>query len=212
MTKGTLGLSTPGAGAPEADAPAARDPTDPERVAREHLARGDRRGAIAALLSAYGDDVYSHCRRVVRDPTVADDVFQQVFLEAFRDLDRFEGRSSLRAWLIGVTYHRSLDALKAQRRQRSHLDDDEDAIDVASDPMPDPAEQFEQHQRARELERCLQGLAAETRMTVLMRYRLGMSYEEMSSTVGERPGTLQARVARALPALRRCLEAKGIKL
>jgi RNA polymerase sigma-70 factor, ECF subfamily len=212
MSKGTAGLSTIGSSAVAAPPveSSRREMPEAERAALDCLARGDRRGAVDALLLAYSDEVYSHCRRVLRDSTLAEDVFQQVFLEAIRDLGGFEGRSSLRAWLIGVAYHRSLDALKARRRQRERLDDGEDAVERAADVAADPEALADRARRARELGRCLGALSAEARMTVLMRYRLGLSYEEMAETVGERPGTLHARVTRALPALRRCLEAKGI--
>jgi RNA polymerase sigma-70 factor (ECF subfamily) len=46
-------------------------------------------------------------------------------------------------------------------------------------------------------------------MTVLLRFQTGMSYPEMSDVLGVRSETLQARVARALPVLRRCLEGNG---
>ena len=59
------------------------------------------------------------------------------------------------------------------------------------------------------LEKCLSVLASEVRMTVLLRFQSGMSYPDMSEVLGVRSETLQARVARALPVLRRCLEGKG---
>src|SRR5262245_42499527 len=212
MSNGKAGLSTVGDAAAASDRPTTVE-TDAESVARECLARGDRRAAIDVLMQAYGDDIYGHCHRVLRDSTLAEDVFQQVFLEAFRDLDRFEGRSTLRSWLIGVAYHRSLDALKARKRQRARLEDGDDAVDRAVDPRgDDPAEVADRARHARGLEECLDRLSPETRMSVLMRYRMGLSYEEMARSSGERAGTLQARVARALPALRRCLESKGITL
>ena len=49
----------------------------------------------------------------------------------------------------------------------------------------------------------------EDQPTVLLRFRDGLSYPEMARACGERAPTLQARVARAMPALRRCLESEG---
>lgn len=212
MSNGKAELSTAGDAAAASGRPTTVE-TDAESVARECLARGDRRAAVDVLMQAYGDDIYGHCHRVLRDSTLAEDVFQQVFLEAFRDLDRFEGRSTLRSWLIGVAYHRSLDAVKSRKRQRARLEDSEDAVERAVDPRDDdPGQVVDRARHVRGLEECLDRLSAETRMSVLMRYRMGLSYEEMARSSGERAGTLQARVARALPALRRCLESKGITL
>tara|TARA_R110002073_G_scaffold256849_1_gene419432 strand:+ start:31827 stop:32042 length:216 start_codon:yes stop_codon:yes gene_type:complete len=56
------------------------------------------------------------------------------------------------------------------------------------------------------MDRALERLKPEVRIAVLLRYREDMSFEEMAEVCGERPATLQARVARALPKLRKALE------
>jgi RNA polymerase sigma-70 factor (ECF subfamily) len=164
-------------------------------------------------MKSYGDAVLGHCLRVVRDRALAEDIRQQVFLEAFRDLPRFERRSTLRSWLLGIAVHRCLDALKARKRRDARIDSgEEEAVVAAPDRSPDPSHHVDREQMTRALENCLDGLSEEVRMTVLMKFQLGLSYEEMSPMVNQRPGTLQARVARALPVLRRCLEARGVEL
>ena len=55
-------------------------------------------------------------------------------------------------------------------------------------------------------------LSDKIRDTLLLRFKSGRSYEEMSDILGEKAATLQARVARALPALRRCLEENGVSV
>ena len=62
----------------------------------------DRRATVVELFEAYGDAVLGYCMRLLRDPALAEDVMQQVFLEAFRDFDQFRGRSSRRTgWMRG---------------------------------------------------------------------------------------------------------------
>jgi RNA polymerase sigma-70 factor (ECF subfamily) len=182
-----------------------------EAEALAHLDRGDSRGALIVLMRAYGDAVLGHCVRSVRDRALAEDIRQQVFLEAFRDLPRFQRRSTLRCWILGIASHRCLDAIKARRRRDARIDSgEEEAVVEAVAESPDPAHHVDRERTSRVLEDCLEGLSDEVRMTVLMKYQLGLSYEEMSPMVNQRPGTLQARVARALPVLRRCLENKGV--
>ena len=72
--------------------------------------------------------------------------------------------------------------------------------------VPDPGVGADARVRAFELERALMSLAPKVRIAVLLRYQDGLSYEEMAQVCGERAPTLQARVARALPRLRRVLE------
>src|SRR5262249_23650225 len=81
--------------------------------------------------------VYRYCRIALGDTVLADDVHQQVFIEAFRDLPGFAGRSTLRTWLFGIARHRVLDAAKRRRRARAHLDITGGAD--LPDPRPSPA-------------------------------------------------------------------------
>jgi RNA polymerase sigma factor (sigma-70 family) len=136
---------------------------------------------------------------------------QNTFLAAYRDLPRFEQRSSLRTWLYGIAAHRCHDLLKKRRRVESRF--------VAMDPLPDASapgatteEVVATREAARVIETCLARLGAQARLAVLLRYHEGLSYPEMAVVCEAEPATLQARVARALPALRRCVESFGVSL
>ena len=59
------------------------------------------------------------------------------------------------------------------------------------------------------MDAALESLKPEVRIAVLLRYREEMSYEEMAQVCGERPATLQARVQRALPKLKKALQKTG---
>jgi RNA polymerase sigma factor (sigma-70 family) len=174
--------------------------------------RGDLDQALRLLMKAHGVAIYRYCAsRLGTDR--ADDVHQTVFIEAHRDLPRFERRSSLRTWLFGIANHRCLDHIKTRGRHDSKFTPAEDP--GATDPSEDPSpfEQVSREQLRKLLERCLEGLAPATRDAVLLRYRDGFQYEEIAKInreeagmAEEKPGTLQQRVARALPVLRKCLE------
>jgi RNA polymerase sigma-70 factor (ECF subfamily) len=176
--------------------------------ANELLARGDRKGAITALIEAHGDALFGLCIRVLRDRALAEDVLQQAYLEAFRDIENFERRSSLRTWLTRIATHRCQDALKARARRDQHIEHQPAGLDFV-DPDAVTTERFDQSRRIAALERCLNVLSDDVRMTVLLRFHAGMSYAEMSAVLGVRADTLHARVVRALPLLKRCLETKG---
>lgn len=181
---------------------------DPEAEALEALGRKDRRRALTVLMQGYGDDLYRHCRHVLGDDDLAADVHQTVFVHAYRDLFKFAGRSTLRTWLYGIARHRCLDAIKAKRRRRRRFVITEQLPELA-DPRPRVDQRLEACGGATALARALRGLKPKVRIAVLLRYHDGLSYEEMAEVCGERAPTLQARVARALPVLRRALEAPG---
>jgi RNA polymerase sigma-70 factor (ECF subfamily) len=113
----------------------------------------------------------------------------------------------VRTWLLGIARHRVLDAAKRRRRVRSHLDDSGAAIaSERPDPRPAPGEWLDEARLLSLLIECVHQLEEPARTSVLLRYQQGLSYEEMAEISGENPGTLQARVARALRRLRDLIE------
>lgn len=180
-----------------------------ERSALEALDRGDREAALAVLMDGYGSALYRFCRQMVRDDHLAEDAHQLAFVQAYEGFSRFERRSSLRTWLFGIARHRCLDAIKSARRRGSRFE----ALDDLAEEAASDAEQEEHVLRtkvSRILAGCLEQLKPPVRTAVLLRYREGFSYPEMARICEAQPATLQARVARALPGLRRCLEAQGV--
>jgi RNA polymerase sigma-70 factor, ECF subfamily len=167
----------------------------------------DRRAAIVELMRAHGDAVLGFCIRVLRDRELAEEVRQQTFLEAFRDFDRFQDRSSRRAWLFGIASHRCLDVIR--KRHSGWIESDDDALINRHDPGSGPREQLEHAQLTAALEECMQSLPHEVRMTVLLRFQTDLTYEQLAVQLATRAEALQMRVTRALSKLRRCLESKG---
>ena len=189
-----------GAPTPSEANPVAGDDTD----VHDALSVGDRRRALTLLMRRYGDAVFRYCCELIRDEAVAEDVHQQVFVEAYRDLPTFQHRSHLRTWLFGIARHRSLDAAKTGRRWQNRYKNE--SPDDVTDDTPPPAENIDQRRLVDALRHCLGELAPSSRSAVLLRFREGMSYEEMASMSSEKAGTLQQRVARSMPVLRRCVE------
>ena len=102
-----------------------------------------------------------------------------------------------------------MDAINSERRRLRRIELNDQATPAAPDLARAPSDRLDRLRWIEALETCLSLLASEVRMTVLLRFQSGMSYPEMSEVLGVRSETLQARVARALPVLRRCLEGKG---
>lgn len=178
--------------------------------AKEALSRGDRREALCVLMEAYGDTLHRYCHKVLRKSPLADDVHQLVFLQAYEDLGSFSG-SSFRPWLYAIANHRCLDALKASRRWFSRFVLDDDPPEEL-DPAPTGEDRALARSLSEALSGCLDKLKPHIRIAVVLRYQEGFSYEEMAVICKEKPATLQARVARAMPLLRQCLENKGARL
>lgn len=168
-----------------------------------------RRARLAELMTAYGDAIFGFCMRMIRDDATARDICQQTFLEAYRDLERFEGRASVRTWLIGIARHRCLDAIKRDGRLRRRIEPNEQAVLDHPDPDVSPGERLDHKRLLEALETCIERLSEDMRATLLARIATGASYEELAGSLGATANTLQARVARAQRHLKRCLETKG---
>jgi RNA polymerase sigma-70 factor (ECF subfamily) len=179
---------------------------DSDRDIIDLVNAGDPEAALRMLMRRHGTAVFRYCCEALRDGALAEDVHQHVFIQAFRDLGRFAGRSTVRTWLFAIARHRVLDAAKARRRAQAHLEDD--ATADAPDLTPAAGDQLDDLRLGEELVACVDKLGEHMRTAVLLRYQQGFTFEEMAEICGEKPGTLQARVGRALPRLRACIEAR----
>jgi RNA polymerase sigma-70 factor (ECF subfamily) len=181
-----------------------------ESRAQDALGRSDHRAALTVLMDAYGNDIYRFCRRLTGDAQLAEDLRQVIFMQAFEDLSRLPPRSTLRGWLYGIARHRCLDACKGRRRWRKHFQLTDALPEQTAAAVPDPADALDQTALQRALTHCLDKLDVELRMLIHMRYQDGLSYTELSGAFGAEPATLQARVTRAMPGLRRCVRGQGV--
>ena len=177
---------------------------DPDSDVLDLVAKGDMTGALRRLMQRYGGAVYRYCRQELRDGTLADDVHQQVFLHAHRDLGRFSRRSAVKTWLFAITRNRVLDAAKSRRRAQAHIESD-DATAVP-DPKPSAGERLDDRRLYEALLLCFERQPDHIRTALLLRFQQGFTYEDMAEVCGEKAGTLQAQVSRALPVLRACIE------
>lgn len=177
---------------------------DPDADVLALVDRGDAPGALRRLMQRHGGAIYRFCREATHDAALADDLVQQIFIAAHRDLARFRRQSTLRTWIFAIARHRILDAVKARRRARARLE--RATPTELSDPRPSPPEILDQVQLQGALIACLRELDGDLRTALLLRFQQGFSYEEMAVVCGEKAGTLHARVTRALPALRACIE------
>src|ERR1043166_828939 len=177
---------------------------DPDRDIVEQIDRGELDPALTTLMRRHGVAVYRYCREELHDRTLADDVHQQIFIQAYRDLTRFGRRSTLRTWLFAIARHRVLDAAKSRRRAQAHIEEDDTAD--TPDPSPPPGDRLDEAPLHPALITCLRELGEHVRGALILRYQQAFTFEELSAIFHEKPGTLQARVMRALPLLRTCIE------
>ena len=164
---------------------AAEDIDEPTRWAL--AARQGDSQAEAAFVRATQAEVWRFVAALV-DPGSADDLTQETYLRAFRALPQFEGRSSVRTWLLGIAKRTCADHLRSLVRQR-RLSLRLAAVSDA-DHSPDPAG----HVHAAQL---LATLSPERRAPFVLTQMLGLTYEQAATALDVPVGTIRSRVARA---------------
>jgi RNA polymerase sigma-70 factor, ECF subfamily len=147
--------------------------------------------AAAALVRATQSDVWRLCA-ALGDPQSADDLTQETYLRAFGALHRFEGRSTLRTWLLSIARRVCADAIRSRRRRRLTLVR-EDA-DLEALAAPDGADRVGEGAVVTDL---LAGLDPDRREAFVLTQLLGLPYAEAAEVAGCPVGTIRSRVARA---------------
>lgn len=96
-------------------------------------------GEFAALFDVHRRELYAHCYRMTGSLAEAEDLTQEAFLRAWRNVDRFEGRSSPRTWLYRITTNVCLDFLKSHQRRAHPTDSLAETLERETwiDPYPD---------------------------------------------------------------------------
>lgn len=184
-------------------------PSDPDGDVVTLIGNGDVRGALSMLMHRHGVAVYRYCRRALNDATLADDVHQQVFIEAYRDLRRFTGRSTVRTWLMGIARHRVLDAAKSRHRRQA-CEAALGELPEVPDPQPPPFELLAKEELHNILVTHVEQLPEPARCALLLRFHHDLTFEEMARLRGESPGALHVRVARVLRRLRAAIECQQL--
>ena len=166
----------------------AADPAYDESTALALAARaGDPRAQTAFVRSTQAE-VWRFTAALV-EPAAADDLTQETYLRAFRALPGFEGRASVRTWLLGIARRVCADHLRAVVRRR-RLDARLAAHVSIPHPHPDPALRLGTAD-------LLGRLGAERRTAFVLTQVIGLSYLEAAEVEDVPIGTIRSRVARA---------------
>ena len=180
--------------------------SDQDRDIVALVARGAIDAALRLVMERHGQSVYRYCREQLRDAALAEDALQDTFVSAYCDLARFAGRSTLRTWLFGIARHRVVDVARGRARIGDCVD--VTAAGEVADPRPATDEALGELRLHHALREALAELDERSRSAVLLHYQQGFTFEDMAQICGEKPGTLSARVARAMPRLRASIDGK----
>ncbi len=162
--------------------------------------------AMRALFARHQVRVYRFALRIVRDTALADDVVSEVFIDAWQHAGRYEGRSTVSTWLLGITRHKALTA--ANRRPTESIDC-ETAMNVV-DPAATPEAELGQKDTGAVIRRCLASLTPEHAEIIDLVYYQDKSIKEIVEILGIPENTVKTRMFYARKRLAAMVAAEGI--
>jgi RNA polymerase sigma-70 factor, ECF subfamily len=170
------------------------------------IAKGDRL-AMQVLFARHHVRVYRFVLRLVGNPTVAEDLISEVFLDVWRQADRFEGRSAVSTWMLAIARFKALSAL----RKRPDEELDEETAETIEDTSDTPEVALEKKDKSTVLRRCLEKLSAEHKEIIDLVYYHEKSVEEVAEIVGIPENTVKTRMFYARKKLAELLKAAGVE-
>jgi RNA polymerase sigma-70 factor (ECF subfamily) len=170
---------------------------------------GERFERLALPHSAF---MLNLARRLTRDETGAEDLYQDTFFRAFRSFDSFRGESLCRAWLKRIMINTYINMYNRKQKVTFYSQDDEifdqyPALLSASYPDPDNFDQesFLREFVSDEVRKSLMQLPDSHRTVIIMFDMLGLSYREIACRVKAPMGTVKSRLFRGRLTLKRNL-------
>jgi len=150
---------------------------------------------------------------ILKDCDEAEDAVQSAYLQAFRAIGGFEGRSSLTTWLTRIAINEALGRARAARRRRDQLeassvtmlDDYREKLMQGSVSAAAPDKELARTQVRLLLEQAIAGLPADFRLVFVLREIEGLSVEETAESLGLVAGTVKTRHLRARRKLQEAL-------
>ncbi len=185
------------------------DPESDLELVRRAL--GGEHQAFETLVRRWERPVFSLAYRLTGSDEEAQDVCQETFLAAFRNLSSFRGEAKFSSWL----YRIALNACHSRQRRRTadHVSLEEQTEANGFDP-PAPTnavdEDLLRHEQAQLVRRALAALPAEMRQVIVMKEYEGLKLHEIADVLGIPVSTVKTRLYTGLNLLRRRLEGLGL--
>lgn len=158
--------------------------------------------AFGVLYRSLSRTIYAFAWRILRDPFEAEDVVVETMHEVWRLAGRFEGRSAVKTWVLGIARNKAL-----MKRRDQRLDDDvDDHAETLADAKADMIEIIADAEAARLVRDCLEKLTDPHRECLHLFFFEDCSIAEVAGLVGIPEGTVKSRLHHAKVGVKRCLE------
>jgi RNA polymerase sigma-70 factor (ECF subfamily) len=187
-------------------------PLDPiDRCSDEDLFLCFRQGqteAFGILVRRYEGELFGYLRRYLGDEVLAEDVFQNSFLQLYLKRDLYEPGRPVRPWLYTIATNQAIDALRRQgRHQALSLEQHREEpvggelstlLEMIQSRDPDPLEHASMEEKRQRVRASVADLPDFLRQVLVLTYFQGLKYREVADILGIPVGTVKSRLHAAL--------------
>ncbi|HZY88886.1 MAG TPA: sigma-70 family RNA polymerase sigma factor [Gemmataceae bacterium] len=164
--------------------------------------------AFGALVRRYERELYGYLRRYVGDGSLAEDVFQNTFLQLYLKSGQYEAGRPVRPWLYTIATHQAIDALRRnsrhqavsleQRREEASDGELRSLLETLEGRGPGPLELASEAERRERVRASVDRLPDFLRQVLLLAYYQGLKYREIADILDIPVGTVKSRLHAAL--------------
>jgi len=167
-----------------------------------------QKDAFAVLVQRYQRELYGYLRRYLGDGDLAEDVFQNTFLQLYTKSGQYEEGRPVRPWLYTIATHQAIDALRRNgRHQALSLDQQQQEsgdgelrslLEMLEARTPGPLDLAEGEERRERVRATVDRLPDFLKQVVILAYYQGLKYREIAEILGIPVGTVKSRLHAAL--------------
>jgi RNA polymerase sigma-70 factor, ECF subfamily len=159
--------------------------------------------AFRLIFERYSRPVLGFLYDLVSDRGLADELTQETFVRAYRNLHTMREETKLSTWLFGIARNVAREALRARVRNGHHVDLDDESVQYLSDTAPVPVDRLLGKELNAVIRRSLAALDEDKRLVFTLKIFQQCSYEEIAEITGFSMAKLKTDLHRARSEMRR---------
>ena len=162
--------------------------------------------AFADLVRKYLKSTYNFLYQIVKEKSVVDDLTQETFLKAWKNIKKFDREKNFKTWLFTIAKNTAFDYFKKKKTTPfAYFETDEgyNKLEKIVDTEKDLEEIIGKKELEKDLEKKLEKLPEDYRLLLLLRYKDGFSLQEIGEILGRPYNTIKSQHQRALQSLKK---------
>lgn len=161
--------------------------------------------ALESIIDKYAGRLFAFAYRLSGDRAMAEDAVQDAFVKVWKNLGKFDGKRSFRAWIFAITRNVTIDILRSRKDiSFGSLDGDDEVSfsETIPDDLPLADIVFDQALEQKIVEEVLSELSVDSRAVVFLHDKEDLTFEEIGQALKEPLNTVKSRYRRAIIVLR----------